>query len=66
LKRKYGFTNQQTKQDSTENKGWKEEETCFGTIRRGPNGEVILPPGVFDKIDKNVKSLSESKSNKIF
>ena len=38
-----------------------EECTCFGIIRRASNGEVILPPGLFEEIDENFKALSESK-----
>lgn len=36
---------------------WKTEETSVGTIQRGPRGEVLLPPGVFEDMVK----LTESK-----
>ena len=25
---------------------WQSEETCYGTMYRGPSGEVLLPEGV--------------------
>ena len=30
---------------------WEAEQTCYGTIRRGPNGEVVLPEGVFENME---------------
>ena len=29
----------------------------FGTILRGPNNEVFLPPGLFESIEDEVKNL---------
>ena len=39
-----------------------EENTCFGIIKRCSNGEVVLPPGLFEEIDQSFRTLSESMS----
>ena len=30
---------------------WETEQTCYGTIRCGPNREVVLPEGVFENME---------------
>lgn len=42
-----------------ENDLWKTEDTAFGCIKRGPNGEVMLPSGVFDELMVNIETLSK-------
>jgi hypothetical protein len=40
------------------NSEWMEEYI----IKRSSNGEVILPPGLFEEIDESFRKLSESMS----
>ncbi len=61
--RKRGRPKKSTTEDSTEGPQnnsqpaktnileWETEQTCYGTIRRGPNGEVVLPEGVFENME---------------
>lgn len=44
----------------TDQPEWTEESTCFGVIKRFPDGSVVLPPGLFEEIDQNIRRLSES------
>lgn len=39
---------------------WTTETTEFGPIQRGPFGEVLLPPGVFEEILENRENLVNS------
>ena len=40
---------------------WKPEDTAFGTVFKGPNGEVLLPPGMFNDIENKILSIESSK-----
>jgi hypothetical protein len=58
VKRKLQFP----KETLDTNSEWMEEYTCFGIIKRSSNGDVILPPGLFEEIDESFRKLSESMS----
>ena len=45
---------------SGNNDGWVTEDTCFGVFRRGVNGDVLMPAEMYDDIDMQFNSLSES------
>lgn len=45
---------------------WRTDETCFGTIKRDLNGDVLLPAEVFEEIDKQFAKIPESKFNKVY
>lgn len=45
--------------DKENNDFWKTEHSAFGCIKKGPNGEVMLPPGVFDELMANIETLSK-------
>ena len=40
---------------------WKPEDTVFGVVLKGPNNEVLLPPGLFEDIETKVARLETSK-----
>ena len=40
---------------------WQRDSTRFGTVFTGPNGETLLPPHTFAKLDTLVDELSQSK-----
>jgi hypothetical protein len=39
---------------------WTTETTEFGPIQRGPFGQVLLPPGIFEEILENKENLVNS------
>ena len=39
---------------------WSAENTAFGTVFKGPNNEIVLPPGMFEKIEEQFENLSTS------
>ena len=39
---------------------WRVENTCFGEILRGPCG-TLLPPGLLEEVEQNIKQLSQRK-----
>ncbi|CAB3977648.1 Hypothetical predicted protein [Paramuricea clavata] len=43
---------------------WTTETTEFGPIQRGPFGQVLLPPGIFEEILENKENLVNSGSLK--
>ena len=45
---------------SNKDEGWVTEETCFGVVRRGVNGEVLMPAELYDDIEMQFNTLSES------
>lgn len=44
----------------TNNEGWVAEDTCFGVLRRGANGEVLMPAEMYDDIQMQFNSMSGS------
>ena len=41
---------------------WKTEKARFGEIRRGQDGEVVLHPGVFEEIERDIERSLDGKS----
>ncbi|CAB4023398.1 Hypothetical predicted protein [Paramuricea clavata] len=40
------------------NEGWVAEDTCFGVLQRGANGEVLMPAEMYDDIQMQFNSMS--------
>ena len=41
---------------------WTVEETCFGDLLRGPNGETFLPTGLLEEVADSMKQLSKRET----
>ena len=48
--------------DQSEVPAREEIDTCFGVVNRGQDREVTLPPGMFEDIEKNLITRSQSES----